>query len=306
MPAGNIHKLLVPVDAEGLRFDKPADQVLWRKLTNVVLRNGFIETRPGLTAVGPDKQDLTNIPAPIVSLQESVQWQNVRTAFAGGTGVPNESLAPNADIGGSWTGTFADIDEDPPNNGSTKLVSTDRNDTVKIDFVNPTNNYDIVDGVYLYVRARSPNGGKQILEIAKEDTATEANDVSTTPATDIYVNLIIANGPYTNPVDSGTEAGWLDFFIRLHEPSFGTAPYWNNARIDSASVDVTLRTGPIDQVTVYGPTGTDSDNTFTGGTNAWQKSNDSGASNTKDFPMAFFIDNATYVTGTAGQRLSLT
>ena len=79
MPAGNIHKLIVPVDAEGLRFDKPADQVLWRKLTNVVLRNGFIETRPGLTAVGPDKQDLTNIPAPIVSLQESVQWKNVRT-----------------------------------------------------------------------------------------------------------------------------------------------------------------------------------------------------------------------------------
>jgi len=155
MPAGNIHKLIVPVDAEGLRFDKPADQVLWRKLTNVVLRNGFIETRPGLAGVGPTKQSLTDIPSPIFSLQEAAQWQNAGKAFTSGTGVPHESLAPDTDSGGSWTGTFADIDEDPPNNGVTSLLSTLRNDTVKIGFVNPTNNYDIISQDIVALRGQA-------------------------------------------------------------------------------------------------------------------------------------------------------
>ena len=304
MPAGNLHKMIVPVDAEGLRFDKPADQVLWRKLTNVVLRNGFIETRPGLAAVGPSKQDLTNIPAPIVSLQESVQWKGVGTEFTGGTGSPTEFLVPDADFGGSWTGGFADIDESPPNNGSTKLVSTLRNDPVRIDFANPTNTYGIVDGVFIYVRARAPSGGQYILEIAKKATATTANNVSTTPAADIYANLIVSNGPYTDVNDETAEPGWVDFFVPLHEPTSNATdcPYWDDISIDAASVDVTLRTGTFPQTILITQTGTGSDNNFSGGTDAWKKT--TGAA--KDAPMAFFVDNDTYVTGTAGNRISLT
>ena len=244
MPAGNLHKLVVPVDATGLQFGRPSDQVLWRKLTNVVLRDGFIETRPGLTAVGPMAQDLTNLPGMIVSLEEVTQYQNIGTTFASpGTDQPQESLAPDSTTGGSWTGNHLDVDEDPPNNGSTKMVSTAVDDTARLGFTDATNTYDLVDMVYLYIRARSATGGLNTIEVAYGGTATESGGVSTTPAADILANLVVSNQPYTDDFSEGAEPGWMDFMVPVPVPIQNTSVFfWNQATLDAFSVDLTLRT----------------------------------------------------------------
>jgi len=311
MPAGNIHKLMVPLDAEGLNHARPADQVLWRKLTNVVMRSGFIETRPGLVAVGPRFQDLTNLPGPIVNLEEVVQWQNIRNDFDAtgsavgggiGTGEPNEKLKPTSDTGGSWTGTFADIDDDPPNNGSTKLVSTLKNDVVKLGFLNPTNAYDIIDGVFIAFRARSPNGGLNAIELAYGGRATTGAGVSTTPDADKLATLIVSNGPYTDDNTEGSEPGWMDYFIPVPVPDpNGNTPFWNQQALDALSLDIVVRIGTFGHITFVKPASTGTDNDFlpTAG-ETWKR----GAT-LPDAPVSFYGDQATFVTGSTGDRISL-
>lgn len=237
-------KLIGPVDAEGYRSDRPSSQILWSELTNVVTRNGYVRTRPGLRPVGPSRmEDLTDPPAPIIAISESTQYQNERRLAC-------ERLVPDATINaGSWTGTHVDIDETQPDNSG--ISTTTDADTFQFTFGNLTDVFDVIDSVVALVRARAPQGGQMVLDVAYGGGG------------DTIESLIVSNGPWEAPSQEQTDPGFINFFVPIPGPDpDSTGGFWTPSEVNAFDMDLTAYIAPVPFMTFCGMTtsaGKDSD-----------------------------------------------
>ena len=92
------------MNAQGLTFDRPREQSLWHALTNVILTDGFIQSRPGLKPVGPVSQDITtHQPGVVTVIGEARQWVNENSSIGS-----CQALIPDGTSGNTgWTAVGA-------------------------------------------------------------------------------------------------------------------------------------------------------------------------------------------------------
>jgi len=157
---------LAPLDAEGLRFDRPAHESKWAKLTNVAFRDGSIVPRAGFKeAYGYTHQIVADgavEPAPANALIEIRNPGSSNTGRSAGAWT-GEMLRPDgsSSLVAGWTASVTtlhgDTDEAVPDGayaGSTTLGSR-----FSLTFANPVATYSDILGVRIYVRAKVEYSG---------------------------------------------------------------------------------------------------------------------------------------------------
>ena len=281
-----LFKKAVPLNAEGLSFDRPREQSLWRVLTNVTLTNGFIQSRPGLKPVGPVSQDITtHQPGVITVIGEARQYVNENSSIGS-----CQALAPDGTSSNTgWTAVgaatiHAATDDTVPDNGTTHALATADGSTYTATFANLAPAFDFIDSVTLHVRARATAPLRQVLEIEHGISSTGVID-----------EIDLTNTAYSGDASG---SGFMDFFIPI-PTTFQGFP-WTSAEVDDASFKFTLNKDANPGLAFLQPQTTGSDNGFTAAGDVWK--------NTAlgfDSPLGFFADRTTTSVGSPGDRISI-
>lgn len=148
MPATRIF----PLDAQGQRSDRGPQEVIWTLMENIIVRDGFLQPRPGLVEINSDFRhrripDTVEHGVPVAIME----IENPGEDNAGREGYKYiiETLRPTSDtqIVAGWSGTYADID-DVTLDGNTMDCSTVGGQE-SIGFGNITKDFDRIDCIYL-------------------------------------------------------------------------------------------------------------------------------------------------------------
>ncbi|MGH8650994.1 MAG: hypothetical protein ACREYE_01920, partial [Gammaproteobacteria bacterium] len=280
-------KQAVPLNATGLTFDRPREQRLWMTLTNVVLANNFIQSRPGLKPVGPVSQDITtHQPGIPTIIGEARQWVNEDSSIGS-----CQALIPNGTSSNTgWTAVgaatiHAATDDLVPDNGTTRAEATADAATYIAAFANLAPSFDFVDSVTLHIRARATVPLRQILEVEHGNG---------------FGNLgVIGEIDLTNTAYSGdtSGSGFMDFFIPI-PTDFQGFP-WVSAEVNDATFKLTLNKEANPGIAFLLPLTTGSDNGFTPAGDVWKDADG------LDAPLAFFADRQTTSVGGPGERISI-
>lgn len=187
---------LGPVDAEGLRFDRPASQRKWAKLQNISLRDGSWVPRPGFKSVGNLGEPWLPATEPSATIFIG-EIQNPGDTAEGREGYTwsVETLRPDgsSDIIAGWSGSHTDIDDTVPDDGSTTLSTSTEGAQKSITFGNLSGSYGpllgymvrgrartAVDGEYATLNFYSRSGSTNVLigsaRIGATDAGSEVND----------------------------------------------------------------------------------------------------------------------------------
>ena len=203
-------KRVSPMDADGMNLSRPANQVLWTLLENVVIHNGRIETRPGLVPLGPRVQDVSSILSGIPTIIAQAQRYTDEDTSIG----ISETLFPSSTpAAGTWGKTGAAtlheaVDDDPPDSGTTSIDSSTDGDAFTMVFGPATDAFEAVDGVVVNVRARA--------KLPNEIVTLTISDVNGT-----YGVFRITSADFDS--DATTQPGWQDYFLSISRKSNGDA-----------------------------------------------------------------------------------
>jgi len=279
-------KRVAPLDADGMNLSRPANQVLWTLLQNVVITSGRIESRPGLVPVGPRSQDVTTISPGIPAvIMQAQQYLDEDTSIG-----KQERLAPTSTVSaGTWAITGAAtvheaLDDNPPDEGTTKVDSSTDADAFRLGFANPSNTLDVVDGVIIYTRARA--------KVPGERAVLTVTDIFGT-----YGTIDLSSGQFDS--DAVLQPGWQDYF--LFAPIRPNGDPWKKTDVNSITLTWTLTTSTTWAIDILIPQTYGSDNDFSEATlSNWVDST--------EIPIAFFdIDKSTFTNATAlGDKMSVT
>jgi len=151
---------LAPLDAEGIRLNRPSHEVRWSKLENVVFKDGALIPRPGFREAFDYtlEIDAANVePAPANGVLEIYNPGDTATGRGAGEWTseilrPDGSSSVVAGWSASSTTLHGDVDEAVPDGAY--IVSTTKGSQVRYTFANPSATYTNVLGVRFYVRAR--------------------------------------------------------------------------------------------------------------------------------------------------------
>ena len=289
MPAKKLFKKVVPLNAAGLAFDRPREQRLWQSLTNVVLTDGFIQSRPGLKPVGPLTQDIAaSMPGIPTIIAEGRQWVNENSSVGS-----CQSLVPNATTSNTgWTASgaatiHAATDDAIPDDGATKATASTDGSTYIAGFANLAPSYDFIDSVTLHIRARSTLALRQTLEIEHGNSFGDLG---------ILGEIDLSNTAYTGDTSG---SGFMDFFLPI-PTDFQGFP-WISSEVDGATFKITLNKEANPGKGFLLPSTTGSDDGFSPAGDEWKTTNPDGF----DAPIAFFADRDSAVVGNPGERISI-
>jgi hypothetical protein len=282
-------KKAVPLNAEGLTFNRPREQSLWRVLTNVVLTDGFIQSRPGLKPVGPMSQDITtHQPGIITAIGEARQWVNENSSIGS-----CEALQPNATTSNTgWTAVgaatiHAATDDTVPDNGTTKATATADGSTYIAGFTNLVGTYDFIDSATLHIRARATTPLRQILEVEHGNGFGNLGVIG---------SIDLTNTAYTGDTSG---SGFMDFFIPI--PTDFQGFVWSTSEVNNATFKLTLNKDTNPGLTFLLPSTTGSDNGFSPAGDAWKRA----GIDDPNAPIVFFADRQTTSVGEPGERISI-
>lgn len=255
---------LAPIDAEGIRKDRPSHEVRWTTLTNVVFQDGSLVPRPGLVEfANVNEADLPGgfDPAPVLAIAEL--WNPGNTATGRESWTPAmEIIRPDgsADDVAGWTGGHTEIDETPPDDGSTKMTTSTEGAAKSITFGNPSTSFSTILGIVVKGRARNTQeGGYSTLNFYQGSVAT--------------ANLLKAQRIYVS--DDGETDLWQNFAF------FVPGNVSDNSRFSTADInalDLVLELGSATRATaeLLLP---DADGNYT----AWTDATNGGAATFSDF-----------------------
>lgn len=203
---------LGPMDSEGVRFDRPPSQVRWTEITNFLIHEGRLVSRPGFEV--DNRGGSLNLPAglvpsPILAFSEISNPGNTATGRESYTpGVDN--LVPNsdADLVAGWSGTFADIDEGAPDAVARMSTST-VGASINIGFTNPSVTYDVIQGVVFHVRARVDQAGNWA-KLQFSQRISSANNL-------IHEQVVTMK-------DDEEDDAWEDFYFTVSRDLQGNIP----------------------------------------------------------------------------------
>ncbi len=218
---------LGPVDEEGVRFDRPPSQVRWTEMTNFIINEGRLQSRPGFEVDnhgGPN--EMPNVqPSPILSLVEIFNPGSSATGRESYT-PGKDTLVPNADdssaVAAGWSGAFGDIDEGVPD-GVAVMSSTTLGSAIDIDFSNPSVTYSTILGVVFHVRARINNAGAWAKLNFYFGTGVSATNL-------IHSQVVTMR-------DDGEGNDWEDFYFTLSRKKGSDKPLEN---IDLTALSITM------------------------------------------------------------------
>jgi len=203
---------LTPLDDQGLRSNRPPNEVKWRKLTNVIPRDGFLQRRGGF--VNPFNIDQEDLPAgqagtPIVIGEIKNPGASVtgRAGFvyAAATIRPNATFNNNdwtREDGVTTTSLHLDID-DPGNPDASSIKSLVKGANVRFGFTDILINTDAIAGVVLRGRARLNITGARVTLNFYRNTLVAGNFIGSTVITSFE--------------GSGGGPQWTDFQIPFAE-----------------------------------------------------------------------------------------
>ena len=202
MPLINLN----PIDSEGIRLDRPAHEVRWRKLTNVVFRDGSLVNRPGFEEFGDDSPvDMSSLPvepAPVIGIMEV---HNPGSSITGreSWAYSTEIIRPDgsSDVVAGWTGDHTALDETPPGGD---VISTSTAGAQKaLTFANASGTYDVVAGYLIRIRARNTiQGGFSTIKLYSRSGG---------------VNYAIPDGTLNvYAYEAAETADWNEFAIPVH------------------------------------------------------------------------------------------
>jgi hypothetical protein len=286
-------KRVHPLDAAGLDFSRPASQRVWSKLDNVILRNGTLQTRPGLVPVGPTRQDDISKAAGIPTLLLEASGAHLaketsgadERVFVRATSTPASSgwaiagSAPAATIHES-------LDEDPPDDDVTKVTSSTDGATFTQRFPASGEAYRPVKGITIWTRAKVVLGNDSVTITIKD-----SND-------NTLGSFELTNADYLD--DGSDRNAYQDFFTFV--------PYY----YDSDGNQVPFQMSDLtDYDITWGMAINESDNTNSefiipasfGNSNDFDEANLTWNDGT---PLALFNDSDTYTTGEQGDKVSFT
>lgn len=278
---------LGPIDAEGVRYDRPANQVRWTELVNVVFHDGKIVTRPGfITWNGAGGNDLGSVqPYPIVSIHEIFNPGNSATGRESYTPA-GENLVPDgsSDIVAGWTASDAGtkheaVDEGTPD-AAEWITATTLGSSAQFTFGNPATAFKVVTGVVFHIRARIDAAGNyaklnfyyrsggtnyaigsEYVTVRTDQETDDWQDIfvslSHNPASNVPMNLSFLQGLNLVVELDSSEAGAVEI---LTPDGDGATTGWSDYTDDSTAVYTNCQ-GTVTFLHYYGtPTGLPSAN----------------------------------------------
>jgi len=277
-----------PLDVNGMDSSRPLNQVAWRRLTNVLIDDGWFVTRPGLRPVGPPSQDTSSRAAGVITfLREAVAWGDEDSSVGS-----QQVLIPNATIANTgWTITgaasvHAALDEAAPDDATTKVRAVTSGSTMTLDFASLSPSAEFIDTVILHFRAVATKPAKQKIFAYYGNGALDG---------ELIGSVEISNCSYDN-VEENVSDGYMDFFLPVPVAQDGYPWIESTVNAFQAELVMTKEEEPGIVLCAASTTGQD-DDWLPAGSDSWK--------GTEEYPMSFFVDYTTTVRGSAGDRLSI-
>jgi hypothetical protein len=176
----------IPIGSVGVEKNKKRTETIFSDLDNCVMHHGTLRVRPGVQAIGPiHSTDGTEpgIPTIITALDEPTVTQPTQLG---------ETLRPNATSSNNWTlsgdaTAHACLDDNPPDDFATKIVSASDTSKAVLGFSNTTKTYNTITGALIRFRAR--NSGEQLGLISYLKVSwAGSTEIQTVPITACFEN----------------------------------------------------------------------------------------------------------------------
>ena len=249
---------LAPLDKEGVRFDRPSNEVVWTKLTNAMFKEGSLVPRPGfgpLYDAGADELDTLAL-----ELKSIVYIGQVRNPGSTVTGresftVGTETVRPDANttIVAGWTGTFADIDDVVPDSITTIHTAT-TGAKISVGFAAMGTAWDGIYGAILRGRAK-------------------VDEPNTYGTLEFFINNSASLGTLTVAGVGAESDPWVEFAFPLagypdDYPSLACTQF-ADGNFDTTTIQVELDSTQLFEAEVVAP---DANGTYS----QWKDASDSG------------------------------